>query len=429
MNRLFRRALHASAPRFAAAKRDFYEVLGIARDASTADIKKAYYKLAQKYHPDTNNGDKTAEARFTEIGQAYEALSNTEKRQAYDQFGHDAEQMGGMGGDPFGGQGMSGMDIFKEFFGGQGGGGMGGNPFQQQQQQQRRPTRGNHLQTALTLDFMDAVKGCQRTISVSSLSACEPCKGSGDKAGSTPSTCGTCHGSGMQTQNRGFLVIQTTCGDCEGEGVRRTKCGDCGGEGLKRERRRVTVTIPPGVDNDTNLRLQQQGDAGQYGGPRGHLWVRMSVKPHPKLRREGADVHVDVPVPITTALLGGNVTVPTLDKNVSIKVAPGCQPGDKRVIRKKGIKYVNRNEFGNLYIHLQVSVPKSLTAPQRALVEQLRTALGEDDKDKQKSSKQKGNGKDSSGDSAAPKEELDTEDPNTKKKGLFGKVKDFLKKE
>jgi len=274
---------------------------------------------------------------------------------------------------------------------------------------------------------MDAVKGCQREIPINSNTSCSTCTGTGEKPGTKATTCGTCKGTGVFTQSQGFFQMQGPCPACDGEGKKKTPCGSCAGSGLMRERRVVTVTIPAGVDTDQQLRLQNEGDAGKMNGPRGHLFVRIRVDPHPSFRREGADIHVDAPVSFTTAALGGTITVPSLSGEAILKVDPGTQPSDKRVMRGKGIKVLNRNTHGNQYVHFQVTIPKRLTTRQRELLEQLDLEMHGPE------TRSYHTNKPTSTDSSSNAEESEAEagsESGSTRKGFFGKIKDrFVDKE
>eukprot|EP01006_Ploeotia_vitrea_P044762 TRINITY_DN66864_c9_g10_i1.p1 TRINITY_DN66864_c9_g10~~TRINITY_DN66864_c9_g10_i1.p1 ORF type:complete len:550 (-),score=223.66 TRINITY_DN66864_c9_g10_i1:1172-2650(-) len=387
-------------------KRDFYEVLGVAKDASPGEIKRAYYKLAKKYHPDSNKDDPDAESKFTEVSNAYEVLSDEERRKQYDMFGHNMDGMGGMGGGgggggfqgghPFGAGGFTDPEeLFRAFFGGggggRGGGGGGGFGFGgghgHGRPQPRRPTRGSDLQAAIELDFMEAAKGTTRDMRIRSNSSCQACSGTGDKPGSKPTTCGTCQGSGIFTTSQGFFQMQQTCPSCHGAGQSRDLCNACGGHGLVPETRTISVTIPPGVDTNTNLRLKDQGDAGEMGGPRGHLWVRIHVREDPRFAREGPDVHVMADVDVVTAILGGTIKVQGLDGILDVTVPAGSQPGDRRVVPGKGIKRLSARGFGDFVVHLNVKIPSSVNERQIQLLNDFQEA-GQGDGKEQPDSKE-----------------------------------------
>ena len=387
-------------------KRDHYEVLGVDKNADSKAIKSAFYKLAKKYHPDANQGDKECEKKFAEVSSAYEVLSDEEKRRNYDQFGHDADQMGGDGGNPFGG--MSPEDIFSNIFGG-GMGGMGGNPFGGfggggGGRQSNRPQRGNDIQTSLRIPFMDAVKGCKRTVKVRSKDPCDPCTGSGVQKGTSKQTCRTCNGAGATVQQQGPFQFQMPCQACDGEGHTQTDCSTCRGSGFKSVLKEVDVSIPGGVDNDSNVRLRDQGDTGRNGGPRGHLFMQIRVDPDPRFQREGQDIRTKVPISFMTAAIGGKVTVPTLDNDVILKVDSGTQPGDVRRMRGKGIRHVSGRSFGDQYVHFDVKIPKKLSPRAIELIQELATELPSEE------------GGLATGEELGP--------PPTE--GILGKVKDWL---
>eukprot|EP00466_Bigelowiella_natans_P000212 jgi/Bigna1/33202/e_gw1.1.117.1 len=325
-----KRWIHATRPSF---QKDYYEVLGISKSASKSDIKKAYYKLAKKWHPDTNKGDKEAEKRFTEISHAYEILSDDEKRTAYD------HSRGGGGGNPFGGG-----------FGGGGFPGAGGGP--------PRPEQGGDLQTVVSLDFMEAVDGVKRDIRVQCKSHCNDCEGSGYEKGSVRTTCPRCKGSGVEVFRQGFFEVNQTCGACGGRGFTQPVCGSCQGAGLVWDTKEVVVNIPEGVEDGVSLRVRDKGDAGRNGGPRGHLYVKVQVRKHPAFRRQGADVHVDVPISVTQAILGGTVRVPLLRGVETIHVPEGTQPGDRMTLRQRGIKRLSSDSYGKQFVHFKIAVPK-----------------------------------------------------------------------
>eukprot|EP00469_Lotharella_globosa_P014319 CAMPEP_0167819466 /NCGR_PEP_ID=MMETSP0112_2-20121227/5412_1 /TAXON_ID=91324 /ORGANISM="Lotharella globosa, Strain CCCM811" /LENGTH=465 /DNA_ID=CAMNT_0007719637 /DNA_START=22 /DNA_END=1419 /DNA_ORIENTATION=+ len=362
-------------------KRDFYEVLGLSKDASKADIKKAYYKLAKKYHPDANKDDPVAEEKFTEVSNAYEVLSDDEKRQAYDAYGHNFDQAGGgFGGGGFGGQYANPEDIFKDFFSGMGGMGGRGNPFGGFGGGTRADVReqGGDLSTMLTLDFMEAVSGKKQDIRVKCKSHCGTCEGSGHKPGTTPRPCSRCNGSGVEVFQQGFFQMQQTCGQCGGRGVIQPVCDTCQGSGLVWDTREVVVTVPAGVEDGMQLRVRDQGDAGRNGGPRGHLYVKIQVRKHPVFRRDGADVHIDVPISITQAALGGTMRVPLLHGVETVEIPSGTQPDDRKVMPQRGIKKLNAGDsYGRQIVHFKIDIPKKLSQRQVELLEEFAKECGE----------------------------------------------------
>jgi len=337
-------------------KRDYYEVLGLERGASASDVKKAYYKLAKKVHPDTNDGDAEAEQQFAELGEAYEVLKDTEKRQLYDQFGHAGVDPNNTQGG-FGGGGFRGAeDIFADLFGG----GM-----------RRGPRPGADVQVGLRLTFMEAIKGCQKPVTVNTMENCETCSCSGCRPGTTPEVCAQCKGTGMETVSTGFFQMQTGCRRCGGTGkIIVSPCVTCGGEGEVQVGNNITVTVPEGVDTGVNIRLAGQGEKGQAGAPRGNLFVTIQVGPHETFQRQGVDIHIKVPIDVGTAVLGGKVSIPTLDEVETMKVSPGTQPGQVMTLSQYGVKRLNSNSKGDLHAHLMVKIPRRLTPEQRELMEQ-----------------------------------------------------------
>lgn len=352
-----------------AARRDYYEVLGVARDASKDDIKKSYYKLAKKYHPDTNQGDPNAAQKFTDVQNAYEVLSDDSKRRAYDAGGHaavdpsaaaDEDPMAGMSGEAF----ASAEELFERFFAG---GGMRGGS----RRGRSSSRRGRDVEASLSLSFMEAANGCTKTVSVDVQGPCEPCGSTGSADRSKPGTCPACKGSGQQAMQSGFFAALVTCRMCGGEGtVIKNPCRSCGGGGTVRKPKSVQVVIPPGVDTGVTMRLPSQGDTGERGGVPGHLYVNISVEPDPFFTREGADVHVTVPISLAQAVLGCSVTVPTIRGEVELKVPSGSQPSDKLLMRGRGVKRLDGGTSGNQYVHLTVEIPRKLTPRQKELMQE-----------------------------------------------------------
>jgi molecular chaperone DnaJ len=343
------------------AKRDYYEVLGVSKSASADEIKKAYRRLAMKHHPDRNKDDSDAsEARFKEAKEAYEVLKDGEKRAAYDQFGHDGVR-GGPGGQ--GGYSAEGFgDIFGDVFGDIfGGARRGGGP---------QVFRGADLGYELKLDLETAVAGDSVTIDVPTQVSCDTCDGSGAKKGSEPTTCSTCGGVGQVRMQQGFFSIQQTCPACKGAGTTISDpCADCHGRGRVRQKRTLSVKVPAGVDDGDRIRLSGEGEAGRNGGPAGDLYVEIRVEPHKLFEREGANLSCEVPVSIATATLGGEVELPTLDGNVSLKVPAGTQSGKVFRLRGKGVTTVRDPRIGDLFAKVAVETPVNLTAEQRELLE------------------------------------------------------------
>jgi molecular chaperone DnaJ len=346
-------------------KRDYYEILGLQRGCEGAEIKKAYRKLAMACHPDHHPGDHTAEERFKELAEAYQVLSDPQKRELYDQYGHAGPRGSGFGG------GFSGIeDIlsqFADFFGG-GFGGFGGGG----RQRGPRVEAGDDLQEQLTITLREAAKGCQKPLELTRLVHCAACSGSGGKPGSQPAPCGTCGGRGQVAHNQGIFMIATTCPTCRGRGrVVRDKCNECKGGGVERKKETVVVNVPAGIDDGQTLRVPGKGMAGPNGGPPGHLYVTFHVEQDAEFERDGDDLYCEVPLTFAQAALGSRVTVPTLDEDVTLDVAPGTQPGTIKVLRGRGMPNVHGRGVGDLAVRLTVAVPKKLTSEQRALVEQL----------------------------------------------------------
>ena len=352
--------------------RDYYEVLGVDRNADDATIKKAYRKLAMKYHPDRNPDNKEAEEKFKELGEAYEVLSNEEKRAAYDRMGHDAFKNGGMGGagGPGGFGGFSDpMDIFAQMFGGGFGGGFGG--FGRQQRRQADPRQpGSDLRFDLDLTLEEAFSGCDKQLTIERLVPCDSCNATGSKDGSAGfKTCPTCHGSGMVTRQAGFFVQQSTCPTCHGQGQTITNpCPKCRGEGRVHKDVSITMHIPAGVDTGVKLRSTGNGDAGLHGGNTGDLYVFIEVKPHDVFTRNGADLSCTVFIPFADAARGGVVAAPTLEGPAKLKIPAGTQSGTILRVRGKGMPQLRGGNRGDLLVEVQVETPKGLgSAQQKAL--------------------------------------------------------------
>ncbi|MGH8278202.1 MAG: molecular chaperone DnaJ [Gammaproteobacteria bacterium] len=353
-------------------KRDYYEVLGVGRSASEAEIKTAYRRLAMKYHPDRNLGDKSAENKFKEAKEAYEVLDDAEKRSTYDQYGHAGVEAGaarGRGGfnpaDAFG-------DIFGDMFGDIFGGGRHTGRGQ-------RVYRGADLRYGLELDLEQAVFGDAVSIQVPTLVRCEVCAGSGARKGSRPQTCPTCGGQGQVRMQQGFFSLQQTCPRCHGSGsVISDPCPNCHGQGRVQETRSLSVKIPPGVDNGDRIRLAGEGEAGPMSGPPGDLYVEIHVRPHPIFAREAADLLCTVPVSLMTAALGGEIKVPTLDGRVALKIPPETQSGRVLRLRGKGVKPVRGGATGDLLCRIEVETPVNLSREQKDLLRQLDAALRAD---------------------------------------------------
>ena len=368
-------------------KRDYYEVLGVAKDASADDLKKAYRKLAKKYHPDLNPGDKTAEAKFKEVNEAYEVLSDSTKRQRYDQFGHagvDPSYGAGAGGAGGFGGGFGGFDvgdIFESFFGG-GFGGFGGST--------RTPIRGNDVNVTIGLAFMEAAKGCKRQIQVQRLEKCETCGGSGSKSGTAPEACPDCGGTGqVKVQQRTPIgVIQTsrTCPKCSGKGkIIKEPCADCHGMGRVRKTRTLEVSVPAGIDDGQTFVLRGQGDQGVNGGPAGDVNIMVTLRPDTLFERDGFDVWCDIPITFSQAVLGDEIVVPTIDGKVKYTVPEGTQSGTVFRLRNKGIPYVNGRGRGDQYVKVNIEVPRNLNAKQKDALKKFEELSSEKNYEKRKS--------------------------------------------
>lgn len=355
-------------------KRDYYEVLGVAKTATDDEIKKAYRTLAKKYHPDLNGGDKDCEAKFKEVNEAYEVLSDPQKRARYDQFGHEDPRAGGAGGgygDFTGGFGGGFDDIFSAFFGG-GFGGCG--------QRARGPQRGDDLRYDLTITFEEAAFGCEKEISVTRDENCEECGGTGARKGTQPTQCPTCHGTG-QVQSFvntpiGRVSNVRVCDACHGQGtIINDPCPKCSGRGRVRSNRKITIKIPAGIDNGMQIPLRKQGEPGLRGGENGDLYIFVTVKPHKLFTRENYDLYCDVTVSFTQAALGGEIDVPTLNGMIKHNLPEGTQPGTVIRLRGQGIQNLRGAGKGDLYIKVNVEIPRKLTDKQKELLRQFDETL------------------------------------------------------
>ncbi len=352
-------------------KRDYYEILGASRDASDADIKKAYRRLAMKHHPDRNTGDsEEAEERFKEAKEAYEVLSDANKRAAYDQYGHAGVDPS-MGGRP--GAGAGGFeDVFGDVFGDIfGGGGRRG----------QRVHRGSDLQYNLELTLEEAVFGTEVKIRVPTLVACKTCSGSGAKKGTSATTCTTCGGAGQVRMQQGFFAVQQTCPQCRGKGqMISDPCTDCHGQGRKQEQKTLSVKVPAGVDTGDRIRLANEGEAGEQGAPNGDLYVQMHVKPHAIFTRDDNDLFCEMPISLVTAALGGEIEVPTLNGKIRLKIPPETQTGKSFRMRSKGVKPVRGGATGDLLCRVNVETPVKLSNKQKDLLKEFEKSIQEDRK-------------------------------------------------
>lgn len=351
-------------------KRDYYEVLGINKGASDDEIKKAYRKAAQKYHPDLNPGDKEAEEKFKEANEAYEILSDKEKKARYDQFGHagvDPNFGAGAGGYGGGFGGFDGVDIdlgdiFSSFFGG---GGRRSNP--------NAPRQGSDVNSSVTIDFVESAKGCKKQVDVRVVEDCPECHGSGAAKGTSPKTCPNCNGRGqVMTQHRtpfGMMQSQSTCQACQGRGkVVDTPCRKCGGKGQVRNSQKVGINIPAGIDEGQVISIRGKGNAGTNGGPAGDLNVRVSVRAHPLFTRRGNDIWCDVPISFTQAALGATITIPTIDGKQEYVVKDGTQPNDTIRLKGKGFPYINGRGTGDQVLNFVVEIPRNLKEEQKKVL-------------------------------------------------------------
>jgi molecular chaperone DnaJ len=361
-------------------KRDYYEILGVAKNASADEIKKSYRKLAMKFHPDKNPGDKAAEDKFKELGEAYEALSNEEKRAAYDRYGHAAFSGGGGGGG--GGGFHDPMDIFRQMFGGAFGGG-GGGGFEDffgggGGQRKSGKQRGSDLRYDLELTLEEAAKGVEKELLIEREALCEKCSGSGSKSGSGVKKCPTCGGRGVVTRSAGIFVQQSECPTCHGTGeVITDPCDACGGDGRVTKESSIKLRIPAGVDTGNRLRSSGNGDAGLRGGPSGDLYVFLHIKKHDVFEREGDDLHCEVPISFATAALGGEVKVPTLEGFTSIKIPVGTQAGTVFRLREKGMPRLNGGRQGDLHVTMQVEIPTKLNKEQQDKLRAFADSIGD----------------------------------------------------
>lgn len=350
-------------------KRDYYEVLGVSRDVNEADLKKAYRRLAMKFHPDRNTDDKGAEDKFKEAKEAYDILSDAQKRAAYDQYGHAGVDPSAAAGAGYG-AGANFNDIFGDVFGDIFGGGA---------RSRNRAYRGSDLRYNMELSLEDAVAGTTVKIKIPTLVACKTCNGSGAKKGSQATTCTTCGGTGQVRIQQGFFSVQQTCPHCHGAGkMIKDPCHDCHGQGRVEERKTLSVKVPPGVDNGDRIRLSGEGEAGENGGPAGDLYVQIHVKPHPIFERDGSNLLCQVPISVATAALGGELEVPTLNGRVVLKIPGETQTGKLFRIKGKGVAPVRGGATGDLICKVVVETPVKLTAKQKELLREFESSMSAD---------------------------------------------------
>lgn len=349
-------------------KTDYYELLGVGRNASEKELKSAYRKKAMEFHPDKNPNNPKAEEKFKQINEAWEVLKDPQKKSAYDQFGHSAFEQGGAGG--FGGQGFGGTDfgdIFGDMFGNRSSRGRAG------------PVSGNDLQYTITITLEEAFEGCESEISIATAQSCGDCSGSGAKSNSGKKTCGNCGGSGVTQMRQGFFAVEQTCNQCMGEGqIIKDPCSSCRGEGRVNGTKKLSASIPAGVDEGTRIRLSGEGEAGRRGARNGDLYLFVSIKPHNIFNREGNNIYMDLPISITTACLGGKIEVPTIDGGrVEIKVPNGTQTDTRLRIRGRGMSILHSNNSGDMIIKVIVETPTKLSKEQQNLLNQLDETLKE----------------------------------------------------
>ncbi len=364
-----------------AEKRDFYEVLGLSKGASDEEIKKSFRKLAKKYHPDLNPGDKEAEVKFKEVNEAYSVLSDADKKAKYDAYGHagvdpsyGAGQGGGFSGGFSGGFDDLG-DIFSSFFGG----GFGGST---SSRTNNAPKKGQNRQASVTITFEEAAFGCKKDVTFSRIEACSDCSGTGAAKGTSPETCPNCNGSGsVTTQQRtpfGVFKSQSVCDRCRGKGkIIKTPCSSCNGSGSVRVNKKLTVTIPAGIDNGQSIVLSGQGDRGANGGPAGDVYLAVTVKKHKIFERDGMNIYCDVPITFAEAALGATIKVPTLEGDYDYQIAEGTQSGKSFTLKNKGISEVHGTRRGDLQFRVIVEVPKNLNSKQKELLRQFAETCGE----------------------------------------------------
>ncbi len=350
-------------------KKDYYEILGIARSASAEEIKKTYRQLAMKYHPDRNPGDHEAEAKFKEAAEAYEVLSDTEKKRIYDQYGHEGLQGSGFQGfsnfdDIF----SSFSDIFGDVFGFSGG----------RRSQRRRPSRGSDLRYDMAISLEEAAKGTEIELDIPKSETCDRCNGSGAEPGTSPETCGVCGGKGQVYRTQGFFTISTTCAHCRGTGKVISKpCKTCRGSGTITRKKKIKVKIPPGVDAGATMRITGEGEAGDMGGPTGDLYVFIDIKPHETFIRQGDDLYIETNISFVQAALGTSIKVPTLEGETDLEIKPGTQPNEIYTVKDKGIKHLRSHGSGSLNVGIRVEIPRKLSKEQQQILQEFAKATGE----------------------------------------------------
>ncbi len=360
-----------------AGKRDYYEVLGVSREASADALKKAYRNLAKQYHPDANPSDKNSEEKFKQVNEAYEVLQEPRKRAAYDQFGHGGIHAGagmgrtggfGGGGGDVGDMGDVFSDIFEGFFGGR-----------QSTRTQAKRRRGADLRYDLAISFLESARGKEVQLNVPRMETCEVCRGTGAKSGTRAKTCSACRGEGQVRMSQGFFSVMRTCPTCGGAGeIVESPCSACGGEGRKRTLRKITVKIPPGVDTESRLKISGEGEAGLHGGPRGDLYVIIGVEPHPIFNRKDDLLLCEIPVSLTIAALGGEIEVPTLNGKVTMKIPAGTQTGKVFRLRSKGFPNLRGLGTGDQMVTVSIETPERLSEKQKQLLQEFARVTGEE---------------------------------------------------
>tara|TARA_Y100000590_G_scaffold83785_1_gene93436 strand:+ start:19396 stop:20532 length:1137 start_codon:yes stop_codon:yes gene_type:complete len=347
------------------AERDYYEILGVSRNSSDAEVKKSYRKLAMKFHPDKNRGDKEAEKKFKEINEAYDVLKDPQKKSSYDQFGHAAFKQGGMGGAQGGFGDFSGGfgDIFEEFF---------GSGFGSQGSSRRGPRPGNDVRFNMTISLKEAFNGKKTSIKIPSSTDCNSCNGTGGAGGTKPSTCSTCNGYGKVRSSAGFFTVERTCSTCAGSGESiRNPCLKCSGTGQIPKQKTISVNIPSGVDNGTRIRISGEGEKGQKGSHSGDLYIFINIQNDKFFMREESNIFCNVPISIITAIIGGEIEVPTIDgKRAKLKIPPGTQAVQQFRLTGKGMSVLRQNRRGDMYVETNVEIPVNLTSKQKAILKE-----------------------------------------------------------